>query len=66
MKVRFYHLDVCLVDLLVVKFSRHPNAFDIGGNEEEIRFVLVKCSKSRAEEELVDLHLHDIETRFVQ
>jgi hypothetical protein len=51
------YLDICLIDFLIGESSGHANTFNITGNKEEMRLVLVQCSKPWFEKKLVDLYL---------
>jgi hypothetical protein len=35
------YLDICLIDFLISESSGHANTFNITGNKEEVRLVLV-------------------------
>lgn len=54
------HLDIGLIDLLVIKTSQHSHTFGISWHKEQIRLIFLTCSEFGLQKQLVDFDLSSL------
>lgn len=54
------HLDIGLIDLLVIKTTQHSHTFGISWHKEQIRLIFLTCSEFGLQKQLVDFNLSSL------